>query len=365
MKSKQLMKNKSASQSILICLFAVLTFAVCGSPAWADSTAWNNPGTGDWFTPANWSNGVPTFLLDAFISNGGQAEISDPSTQAQAHSLTLGQNAGESGTLLVDIAPNTQFTNLLMYGTSVGSGGTGTLLITSGGFVGTIGPASIASTPGSNGTVSVKGQVGAHASTWTIVAPDNNPAQLSIGGTQGGTAVLDVHDHGAIEVSDSSTQTGPSVVVGPSGTLTGNGLIVVVGAGSTSRQVQVNGTLAPSGASGSLRFSFAQNSNSSLTLTHSATTECNVTPQDNPTSPQISVSPGAASLDGRLSVTMTGDFSSAPTRYTLLYAAGGRDPSHLFFSSVSFKYPTGLGWAPQITYDGDYVYLDRVYYLTP
>ena len=46
-----------------------------------------------------------------------------------------------------------------------------------------------------------------------------------------------------------------------------------------------------------------------LQLHSGATTQCNVTPQDPSTTPQVSVSPGTVSLGGRLSVTMTGDFS--------------------------------------------------------
>lgn len=63
-------------------------------------------------------------------------------------------------------------------------------------------------------------------------------------------------------------------------------------------------------------------------------------------------------------VTMTGDFSSARTRHTLLYADGGRNYDSRF-RSESINYPTGNGWHPKITYDGDYVYLDQIYDLHP
>ena len=53
-------------------------------------------------------------------------------------------------------------------------------------------------------------------------------------------------------------------------------------------------------------------------------------------------------LGGRLSVTMTGDFSSAPTRFTLLLA-DTFDVNHNTFDSKSINYPTGQGWTPQIS----------------
>src|ERR1700693_1276535 len=91
---KQLMENKSASQSVLICLFGVLTFAVCTLPALGQTceptTTWTGS-TGDWFTDGNWDNPVPCSTTDAYINNGGGAQIN---AYAVAHSLTLGQYAG-------------------------------------------------------------------------------------------------------------------------------------------------------------------------------------------------------------------------------------------------------------------------------
>ena len=104
-----------------------------------------------------------------------------------------------------------------------------------------------------------------------------------------------------------------------------------------------------------------------LTLTSSAKTTCNVTPSaaDTVTVDGTGPASGAATLNGHLSVNMTGDFSSAPTRYTLLHAAGGLGNTK--FQTLSITYPTGLGWTPQITYDDDggNVFLDRVYDLNP
>jgi hypothetical protein len=105
----------------------------------------------------------------------------------------------------------------------------------------------------------------------------------------GGTALL--------SVTNSATVTAASVYVYSSGTLTGNGTV------STTNGTTVDGTAAPKGGGTTLTVG------GDLQLHSGATTQCNVTPQDPSTTPQVSVSPGTVSLGGRLSVTMTGDFS--------------------------------------------------------
>ena len=101
---KQIMKNKSASRSVLICLFAVLTFAVCTLSALAQNcpqngTCWTYNGKGDWFTCTNWSNGCPDSSTGAYINNAGTAQINR--SGAVAKSLTLGLNLGDSGTVSI------------------------------------------------------------------------------------------------------------------------------------------------------------------------------------------------------------------------------------------------------------------------
>ena len=182
--------------------------------------------------------------------------------------------------------------------------------------------------------------VAVDGSTFPIVG------RCDVGGdnqTLGGVALLSVTNAGSVSAGN--------VHVFGSGTLTGNAVI------SATNGTTVDGTLAPNGAGGTFNFG------GGLQLNGGATTQCKVTPQDPSTTPQVSVS-AQVSLGGRLSVTMTGDFSSAPTRFTLLYA-NSVDSSHRTFASQSITYPTGQGcWVPQITYDytGGHVsvYLDRV-----
>jgi hypothetical protein len=78
---------------------ALLLFLVLFSlgPAPGHATTWTNPGTGDWHDSANWNLGIPTNTIDAFINNGGAAQI--VSGDADARNLTLGAAAGNKGSV--------------------------------------------------------------------------------------------------------------------------------------------------------------------------------------------------------------------------------------------------------------------------
>src|SRR6266478_3886510 len=83
-----------------------------------------------------------------------------------------------------------------------------------------------------------------------------------------------------------------------------------------------------------------------------ATMTCHATPTscDN-----VHVS-GAAILDGRLLVNMTGTFTPKSSPYVLLNAEGGLLGGK--FSLVRFEYPTDQGLKARITYDANHVYLE-------
>jgi VCBS repeat-containing protein len=227
----------------------------------------------------------------------------------------------------------------------VGHQGKGTVRITNAdsSVTNTFG-ATIGEEAGSYGSVSVDNN-----GTWTVGSGVYGVG-IYIGGTNtgaGGTGLVSVTSGGSVSAV--------SVYVWGSGTLTGNGTVNV---NSGSGTATFDGTLAPNGGGGTLSLV------GSLHLDGGATTQSIVTPHDPSTTPQVSVS-AQASLGGRLSVTMTGDFSSAPRRFTLLHA-DTFDVNHSKFDSQSITYPTGQGcWIPQITYDytGGHlsVYLDRVY----
>ena len=357
---KQIMKNKSVSRSVLIGLFVVLTFAVCNSPARATTTTTWTDRIGDWFSAANWSNGVPTFSTDALINNGGTAQISR--SGANAASLTLGLNAGDSGSVTVDgtnanlgLPCSTDIAGIFPGLLSVGYSGGGKLIITNGGKVasewGFIAAKENPQPPTSTGSVTVDGA----GSTWTISAPCGSAARLFIGGSlgangddPGGIALLNVTNGGEIIVDNPANQT--SVKVGPSGTLAGNGSIKTIyhAPYGLDTVVAVSGTLAPS---------WTLTIGGDLFLLNTATTQCNVTPA-NLNMVDVDVS-RTGNLGGRLLVTMTGTFTPG-TQFTLLHSQGLLSSR---FSSVSIKYPMNQGFTPVIVYDytGNHVYL----YLEP
>jgi T5SS/PEP-CTERM-associated repeat protein len=320
-------------------LLAATGLALCTSSAFAASTTWVD-GKSSWFIAGNWDSGEPDCSTDAEINNNGTAQINAPTPLAQCHDLTLGAELDDSGNVSVSNGNLSICENAF-----IGAHETGTLSITNAGSVTTAGYAAIAAFMGtgeiiSNGSATVDGA----GSTWTVTG------ELDVGGSpsgQGGTGLLTVINGGIMSA-------GTSVHVYSSGTLTGSGTVNVdSGAGTAT----FDGTLTPKGGGTTLSFE------GDLQLDSGATTQCNVTPLDPSTTPQVSVSE-QVSLGGRLSVTMTGDFSSAPTRFTLLYAESVNS-SHPKFDFMSITYPTNQCWYPVINYVTDvnghyYVYLDRV-----
>jgi T5SS/PEP-CTERM-associated repeat protein len=210
---------------------------------------------------------------------------------ANACALTLGPDAGTSGNVTVSNSGALQVTTSVV----VGNHGTGSLSVT-------------------NGTVT--------------------------GGNMyvGGTASTD--GTGLLTVTDSSTVTATSVLVYPTGTLTGNGTV------SASSGTTIQGTIVPSGTAPS---------NDTLTISSGDLTFCSssgcsplmeskVVPAG---ADNVNVSNGAASLSGKLSVSMSGTFTPGTT-YTLLHAANGLRNTQ--FSSVSITYPTCQCFKPEIQY---------------
>jgi T5SS/PEP-CTERM-associated repeat protein len=290
---------KSSWKNSILLIITVLALSM--SAAFGATTTWTD-GVSSWFLGTNWNNGEPHSMTDALINNGGTAQISANAPMAEALSLTLGLNAGNSGS--VEVIP---FFGDLRIGQAifVGKRGTGKLTSTFGMI--TSATASIASLTGgplppSNGAATIDGT----GTSWVI------SGRCDVGGyndSPGGVALLSVTNGGTV--------TAGSVRVYDSGTLTGNGTVTVNS--PSTPVVTVDGTLAPSGT---------LTINGNLTFANpAANMRCNVssTSVDN-----VQVS-GRALLNGKLSVTVsvTGDF-------TLLHAGNGRNGTT--FSSYSFTY---------------------------
>jgi T5SS/PEP-CTERM-associated repeat protein len=179
----------SKKTAVLLCLAA---FALSASSGFAQVqclpvTNWIHNGTGIWYTAANWSNGVPTSSINAQINNGGTAQVNSSLVPANACSLTLGFDIGNSGNVSLSGNATLSATN----GIVVANKGTGTLTIGSGSAV-TSGSSSIAVQAGqlwtSNGSVTVNG-------TWTIngnliLGGGNSTLTVNSGGNVSGTGNL-------------------------------------------------------------------------------------------------------------------------------------------------------------------------------
>src|SRR2546430_4185975 len=87
---------RSRHRSVAFWVLPALLIAFAS--AFGQTTMWTD-GTGDWFTPANWSAGVPDSSTAAQINNGGTAGIL--ANGAAAGFVEMGVGAGETGTLTV------------------------------------------------------------------------------------------------------------------------------------------------------------------------------------------------------------------------------------------------------------------------
>jgi T5SS/PEP-CTERM-associated repeat protein len=360
-------ENKSASHLILTGLFAVLVLATSNSIVRAQecpgTSNWIG-GTGGWFTGTNWSNGcVPSVTIDATINNGGHAQNLGGSVFAAAESLILGDNQGDTGSVTVDGASAVlDLGNSTCRGTIyVGNRGIGNLTIGNGGTIRSryayIAAVANPERPASSGNVTVASQ-GIQGVAWYLYDHYDpgvgcTGAGLFIGTADnsgaGGTATVDVSNGSHIEVTNRGNA--PGVTVGLSGTLTGNGVVLLSQGTQLAKTVKVLGTLAPKGGALSIF--------GNLDLTAStANTVFNVTPQawDNV---QVSQATGGglATLGGRVTVIMTGSGFTSGMSFSLLYADAGRNGTMFAFESITPPVG-GPCFTPVIHYETNRVKLD-------
>jgi uncharacterized repeat protein (TIGR01451 family) len=169
--------RKPRGAAHLAALALVLPAAVGAQTIWTGAT-------GSWFDAGNWSAGVPDASADARIDNAGTSAIA--ATGAAAHSVLLGFDVPDAGTLQVDSGATLDVAADL----AVGYGGNGTLGIGGGAIVndysGEIGY-TIASESGAHGDATVDGA----GSQW------NHAYELYVGYGTGTLAVSNgasVHD---------------------------------------------------------------------------------------------------------------------------------------------------------------------------
>jgi hypothetical protein len=334
-KEGKIMKKKFITQLALkftkknALLLAIAALALSTSAASAATHYWTRPsssGAGSWFDSSNWDNGIdgiPDCTTNADIDNGGTAQVSSANATASADDLTIGYGTADSGKVSVIGATGGSLS--ICGSVFVARQGTGSMTVTAGGSVGgavaTSGNLSIASQSGqlwtSNGSASVDG-----SSTWTV------SDEVDVGGTTsgaGGTGLLSVTNGGTVSA-------GTSVHVWNSGTLSGKGTVNV---NSGSGTATIDGTLSPN-------WTLTINGNLTFTSTNSLM-QCNVTANNSGNDADVT---GAATLNGKLSVTLNGTFTT-PAVFHLLHADGGLGTTS--FSSYSFTYTGCL--SPSIVYD--------------
>jgi T5SS/PEP-CTERM-associated repeat protein len=173
------MKNTPSVRSLrairLGCIFSVICSISLGTSAYAQSV-WN-AGNGSWFINANWIGGTPTAAIAGDINNGATVNIFG--NTAQALTVNLGRNAGNSGTLEVvsnGVLGSLTVSNFLV----VGNLGTGTLRISAGATV-TDASGIIGAFGNSSGSVSVTG-AGAIWTNTSFLTMGNGSLSVSAGG---------------------------------------------------------------------------------------------------------------------------------------------------------------------------------------
>ena len=190
------MKSSSLSLATLLTLCIAASFAA-GNVLAVDSI-WIGS-TGNWATLANWQGGqVPDSTKDAYINNGGIAQVGSFSGTPTARSLTLGSNAGQSGTVQVSASK----TLTVLQTAFVGLNGTGTVEISDGGDV-ISDQVLLGGYPGSSGTVTVTG-VGS-----TLTANTS----LYIGSNGNGVLTIESGAHVLSDVAELGS-TGTAIVTG-------------------------------------------------------------------------------------------------------------------------------------------------------
>jgi len=83
------------SHLVIALVFSILAFGLVVTKSEAVSTYWQ-AGTANWSGTNVWNNGEPTLDDDAYINNGGTAQVTAGNTE-YANDLFLGRNSGQSG----------------------------------------------------------------------------------------------------------------------------------------------------------------------------------------------------------------------------------------------------------------------------
>jgi len=243
-------------------LAAAFTLITISGHTFGQDTIWQ-AGTGNWLTNGNWDNNAPNNGTDAFIQNGGTAQLTGGAVGA-ANQVFLGILDGSEGTLQVSGAGTTLTINVdtvLGGQDSFTIGGNGILTISAGAVVNTGGFGVIGGIEDSSGTATISGA----NSEWNI------SQNLILGGLVnfGGTGSMEISDSGLVAVTVDAfigfgASTNGTLTVTTGGRFESATLIAAQNKGSATITLASGGTMELDGGTGVLVL--AQDSDTTATL---------------------------------------------------------------------------------------------------
>ena len=245
--------------SLLATAFTLIAFS---GHALSQDTTWG-VGVGNWLTDGNWDNNAPNAGTDAFIQNGGTAEL-DGGAAGTANKVFLGIVSGSQGTLEVSGVGTTltiDFDTVLGGQDNLSIGGNGILNISKGAIVNTGGFGIIGGIEDSSGTATIIGT----DSAWNI------NENLILGGLVnfGGTGTMEITDGGTVTVTGDATigfgtESEGTLTVTTDGRFEASTLVAAQNNGTATVTLASGGTMEIGGGTGVLIL--AQDSSTTATL---------------------------------------------------------------------------------------------------